>query len=378
VNNTYSLEVEANKLKAVFNTLWDQALKMNKKQGNTEVLSYRDMVRISDAIRMEGPGVIGLESLPKQIDAGLFFAISAVDPNEVRSKENLKNGFSAVSGASGLALVSICLGQLINPGVWALVAAFFAGGIAGGPLAIVGVAGGLLLITMAVYKSFEEMSPIERAKKSHEFVMNGIDQWVKDNTSSANQPKKIFKSQKKPSLINKLNNLIDDTIEQPITAVSALIDGAEKAHDYITSEIDNLTGNSTNSPIKPIKPHETQEDIPSDEKFGELVNGLSERHIAAAGVLMQRVALADGVFHGKEKDYINMITSGINHPDLDNKMGVSIDVLNQLSNPQKREIVSWCFGVARSDGEFHVNEQREIQTMCEKLGLNYKALQMLY
>jgi len=97
-------------------------------------ISYRDMTRIADAMRMEGPKVLGLALLPSQVDAGLQFAISAVDPNKVRSKKNMKKGMSALSGGSGLALATVCLGNLLNPGAWAVVAAFFTGGIAGGPL----------------------------------------------------------------------------------------------------------------------------------------------------------------------------------------------------------------------------------------------------
>ncbi|MBF0633013.1 MAG: TerB family tellurite resistance protein, partial [Magnetococcales bacterium] len=40
--------------------------------------------------------------------------------SKVRSKENVKKAISALSGTGGLALIAVCLGQLLNPGAWAL------------------------------------------------------------------------------------------------------------------------------------------------------------------------------------------------------------------------------------------------------------------
>ena len=118
-------------------------------------------------------------TLPDPINASLQFAISAVDPNKTRSKENLKKGLAGLSGTAGLSLAAVCLGQLLNPGLWAIVFAFFAGGIAGGPLAVFGIGTGLLMVGGGVYTAFQKMTPQERAKKAHEFVMKGIDNWIK-------------------------------------------------------------------------------------------------------------------------------------------------------------------------------------------------------
>lgn len=168
----------ANRLKAAFNLMWDRALEISEHKGQQNTVSYRDIVRISDAIRAEGSKILGLSGLPKQIDSGLSFACAATDPNKVRAEETIKNGLSGLGGAGGLALAWVCLGQLMNPGMWAIVVAFFTGGIAGGPLAIVGIAAGLLVMAGAVFTAFQKMSPEERAAKAHNYVMHGIDNWV--------------------------------------------------------------------------------------------------------------------------------------------------------------------------------------------------------
>ena len=162
-----------NQLKTVFNQLWDESLKRNE---NT--LPYRDMARIADALKHEGPSILQLENLPVQIEAGLGFAISSVDPNKASAQTNLKHALSLLAGSGGLALAAIFLGQLVNPGAWAIIVTFVAGGVAGGPIAIIGVAGGLMVVTGCVYAAFQKMSPQERAVKAHEFVMKGIDNWI--------------------------------------------------------------------------------------------------------------------------------------------------------------------------------------------------------
>lgn len=176
-------EVSANRLKSTFNLLWDQAIKINEKAGQKETVSYRDIVRIADAIRAEGSHVLGLDELPGQIDSSLDFACAALDPNKARAKENIKHGLYGLHGAGGLALAAVCLGQLMNPGVWAVVLAFFVGGIPGGPLPVVGIATGLIIAAGAVYAAFQKMSPKERAVKAHDYVMQGIDNWIEYGSS---------------------------------------------------------------------------------------------------------------------------------------------------------------------------------------------------
>lgn len=164
----------ANKLKTAFNLLWDQAYKM----GNG-VVTYRDMLRISDAIRSEGSSILELKKLPTQIDIGLNFACATLDPNKARAKETLKNGVAGLGGAGGLALAWICLGQVLSPPMWAVIVAWFTGGIAAGPMAIAGVAGGILIAAGAVYAAFQKMTPQERTAKAYSNVIAAIDNWVK-------------------------------------------------------------------------------------------------------------------------------------------------------------------------------------------------------
>lgn len=170
--------VSANRLKSTFNLLWDQSIKVNEEAGQKETVSYRDIVRIADAIRAEGSTVLGLDGLPRQIDSSLDFACAALDPNKARAKENIKQGLCGLNGAGGLALAATCLSQLMNPGIWAVVVAFFVGGIPGGPLPVVGIVTGLLIASGAVYAAFQKMTPNERAAKAHDYVMKGIDNWV--------------------------------------------------------------------------------------------------------------------------------------------------------------------------------------------------------
>ncbi|MEL6552958.1 MAG: TerB family tellurite resistance protein [Cyanobacteria bacterium J06621_11] len=176
--NKRQRQESANKLKATFNLLWDKAIEHNEKSGQENTVSYRDIVRIADAIRSEGHKILELDGLPDQIDTGFKFACAALDPNKARAKENLKQGLCGLQGGGGLALAAACLGQLMNPGIWATVVAFFVGGIPGGPLPIVGVAAGLVIAAGAVYAAFQKMSPSERSAKAHDCVMKGIDNWI--------------------------------------------------------------------------------------------------------------------------------------------------------------------------------------------------------
>ena len=46
-------KVSANRLKSTFNLLWDRSITINEEAGQKETVSYRDIVRIADAIRAE-------------------------------------------------------------------------------------------------------------------------------------------------------------------------------------------------------------------------------------------------------------------------------------------------------------------------------------
>jgi hypothetical protein len=177
-----------NVFKAMFNHLWDLALKANR-EGGVEGLSYRDMVRIADAMRHEGPAALGLERLPRQIEAGLLFGMAAVNPNKASTIANIKSALALTTGAAGLTLVVLCLGTILNPSVWAIVAAFVVGGWTFGPLSILGVVAGLAMVGAAAYAGFRKMTPTQRAAHAHVCVTGGVDKWIEQGDSTvANVP----------------------------------------------------------------------------------------------------------------------------------------------------------------------------------------------
>jgi len=297
----------ANRLKAAFNLMWDKALK-----NHNNSLSYRDMTRIADAIRSEGPEILEIDKLPIPINASLQFAISAVDPNKARSKENLKKGLSGLTGATGLSLAAICLGQLLNPGVWAIVVAYFAGSIAsGGTLVIFGIGAGLLMITGAVYTAFQKMTPQERATKAHEFVMKGIDHWV------------------------------------------------EKGD-----------GKKTGMKTQHATPSKSQLDRKISSDFTEI-------DLAACGVILEMVSSVDGDVSGAE---LKTITDALGIIPQNNKMtfNEAIDLFACKSMKQRKEVVSWCFGVAYADGTLHPKENEILETICSHLKVDHSAFLGLF
>jgi hypothetical protein len=186
--------IAAEKIRSAFNVLWNRSLQIHEQRGEKDTVSYQDIVRISEALRAEGPRMMGLDGLPPQILTGLQFATAALDPNKARSKENLKAGLGGIGGAGGLALAFNCLGQFMNPGLWAIVTTFFVGGIPGGPMPIVGMAAGIAIAVGAVFIAFQKMTPNERTAKAHEFVMKGIDNWIENG--SDNKPATVQEAQK--------------------------------------------------------------------------------------------------------------------------------------------------------------------------------------
>ena len=95
-------------------------------------------------------------------------------------KANLKKALCLAGGASGAGLIWICLAQILNPGLLASVAAFFAGGVAGSILAPVGVVGGISLLVASLYAAMQKMTPQQRTVKCHSLVMQAIDKWIKN------------------------------------------------------------------------------------------------------------------------------------------------------------------------------------------------------
>ena len=279
-----------NKLKAAFNLLWDEALRINEQQGQAGTVSYRDIVRIADAIKAEGPKLMGMTHLPQSIHAGLAFAIAALDPNKVRAEETLKQGIAGLSGAGGLALVAVSLGQLLNPGVWAIVVAFFCGGVAGGPLAIVGISAGLLVAVGAVYTAFQRMSPHERSVKAHEYMMKGVDNWIEHGDSGRG-----LSSSQANQAINRNFAKYGLTVEDALAAATLMLemakaDGvlAEKEQRHIYSILGNVG-------------HETDmEESHALEHIGSLEQKKRDEIMSwCAGV-----AHADGVYEQSEENLL--------------------------------------------------------------------------
>jgi hypothetical protein len=166
---------QGNQIKAVFNVLWDKALQSSP---DNNALAYRDMTRISEMMSAEVPAMIDIKTFPKQIETGLKLAVASVSPDKTKTKENLKHAINSAIGTGGMGIIVISLAQLINPGIWAIALTFFAGGVAGGPMAVFGVSAGLFLVGGALYRAFQNMTPSERATQAHSYVMRGIDAWI--------------------------------------------------------------------------------------------------------------------------------------------------------------------------------------------------------
>ncbi|MBF0349017.1 MAG: TerB family tellurite resistance protein [Magnetococcales bacterium] len=175
--------------------------------------------------------------------------------SKVRSKENVKKAISALSGTGGLALIAVCLGQLLNPGAWAL----------------------------------------------------------------ANDGSRIS---------------IQDA---PVN------DGRE--------------GLQNGGPQLLLK-----------KRF-------SNQELAAACVLMLRVAHIDGNMDEVERSVIEKYTDGVENGSADHAIThiEALDLIKTLETDKKREIISWCYSVAKSDGVFHPDEQAELKRYCDQLGLDCEA-----
>jgi len=312
-------------LKSHFNLLFDQA--HNKESG----LAYRDMQRIADAMRYEGPKVLGLKALPPHIEAGLYYAISAVSPDKARTKENMKKAMCTFGGSGGLALAAICLGQLVNPGVWAIVVTFFVGGFAGGPLAVIGIAAGISTVAIAVYKAFSKMSPGERARKAHSYVMKSIDRWVKKGSGDIEEVDYSTNTTQQFCHVN--NRSAADTLESD--------EKENLAADYL--------------------------------KEAELFSSqISMTELTAINTLMYEMAMVDGNMNEKELDVINEVFKNNDLEPL--SVTDSIKILSQSSKDVKVEALSWILNVAVSHGGISKDEERLMRIICKPLGVSYDSL----
>lgn len=291
-------QIAANKLKAAFNLLWDKAIEINFKNGQKNTVSYRDIVRIADAIRADGTKILGLGSLPKQIDASLDFACAALDPNKARAQESIKHGLGGLGGAGGLALAYICLGQLLNPGIWATVVAFFVGGIPGGPLPVVGIAAGLLIAAGAVYASFQRMSLEERSTKAHDYVMSGIDNWVdygsKDVVLSYEAAQETIKQSASEHGLYYQDFLAFDSLMMNVANADGIFSDSER------SAIDLLLGGKQlNKRLNRTEAIET-------------IKHLGHSKASKAMDWCFQVAHADGVFHSGEIELLKRYCQELN------------------------------------------------------------------
>ncbi len=175
---------KADSLKALFNVMWSASIRA----GDSDGVAYQDMVRIADALRSEGTSILNQDSLPSEIEAGLQYALAIVDPTRARIKQHVRLAVSALGGAGGVALAWICLGPILNPSVWAIIAAWFKGGFAFGPGAVIGVISGLTLVSISLYAGLQRQSPSERAVLAHKCVTAGINKWTGLTQEDGTQP----------------------------------------------------------------------------------------------------------------------------------------------------------------------------------------------
>jgi tellurite resistance protein len=291
--------VAGNKLIAVFNLMWDKAISNEQKE-----ISYRDMTRIADAIRHEGPEILCTSELPASIESGLLWAIGAVDPDRERAKENFKKATSALTGVGGLTLTAICFSQILNPGIWAIIVAFFTGGIAAGPFAVAGVAVGLAFAGGALYMAYQSKSPQERAVIAHKHVLNAINHWIKNGEDKI-QIKNPLKDDKK----NLLSAMYTILVE--VASVNGVITEEEKR------SISNLT-------------YQNKFDLKSInlEQAFDLVSKLSTSEKEKFVSDCVCVAFADGQYERSEINYIEKIRQ---------KIGLTVDYTEKEKNYRSNE-----------------------------------------
>lgn len=166
-------QVAANKLKAAFDRLWEEAL-----SAGDQTLAHRDMARIAETLRAEGPALLTTDAMPSEIDAGLHFALAAVDPSLARAREELGRGLFELRGAAGLSLAVLCLEGLIDPGAWALVVAFATAGRADGAAPAEGVAAGLRVAARSIVAAMQALSPQQRAGRTRQAVQGALEAWA--------------------------------------------------------------------------------------------------------------------------------------------------------------------------------------------------------
>jgi len=293
---------KGNVLKAIFNQLWDESIKRNEGK-----LPYRDIVRIADAIKHEGPEVLERESLPAEIEAGLELAVAVVDPDKIRTKQHLQHAFSLLSGTSGIWLVAVCLGAIINPGMWAAFVAFIAGGVAAGPLAVAGVAAGLAALSASLYVSFRKMQPNERAVLAHKCVSKGIEAWI--------------------------NN-------------------------------DGSCGAAEKTPVQASM---------LDEKISlEQLSVFNDEELAAIHSILRHIASCDGAEVEEELKTVYEVL-GIQHADTFPDYKEAVELIKQIDQEKRRQVVVWSVAVAYADKELHHKEDRALKQLCKDLRIDYSA-----
>jgi len=177
MSTSKSRSERGNVLKALFNKLWDCALMPSPPDGKLQgEISYRDMTRIADALRHQGPQTLEEKDFPNEIEAGLRLAIAVTHPTSQRVVDALKFILSSLTGATGITIAIIALTNILHPGVWAVIVTFFAGSHVAGPVAAIG--GGLAMVSGAVFLAYQKFTPTERAVWAHQYVTRCIDVWI--------------------------------------------------------------------------------------------------------------------------------------------------------------------------------------------------------
>lgn len=296
-------QVQANKLKAAFNLLWHKAEINFSKEKGIRAVTYQDMLRITDAMRCEGPNILELETFPNTINSGFMLAIATLDMNKARSEKLIKQALSGLSGAGGLTLAWVSLGQLLNPGMWAVIVAFFVGGIPGGPLPVVGIGAGLLLAAGAVFAAFQDMSPEERSQQAYKCVIQAIDTWEEHGSNDKKVSYKVAKEFVRKSIDLNISafSLTDQNIQSFFTLMMSIAraDGRFVPEER---EVIAIILHDAKAPVEIIQQADALNDIKNldSTKINQVTNWLFQ------------VAQSDGVFHPKETELLYQYCQTLN------------------------------------------------------------------
>lgn len=178
-------------LKTYFTEQWE------KNTDDDGVMSFKGISIVAENLRQKGPDILGTSSMPDKIEGTIVMSLGILNPEEQMKKEYLRRGTEILVGGGGLFLLISMLIQVLAPPMIAVIVAFFAGGIAGGPLAIFGIAAGLAILTGVVIHALKTKSPKETSDYCFYCISEGINSWISkgsDNSESVKLSKKELKA----------------------------------------------------------------------------------------------------------------------------------------------------------------------------------------